>query len=297
MMRWQRDKWWLAGGTVALTVSIVGGLRHQRGFFDDYAYRLPVSQQIMLSSQPVSRAGAIHLIGLVPDGYREEVQSAAPLNLPDAAADRSKDRSTDQLTHGAGGGSLWTETVGSQSILRSSQFSSLPIADAESPAVQPDGTMVAFLRQSQGRKQLFVRDLGRPAEPDKPLTPADSTWNVEEHAFMPSGSIVMSATHHGGSPGLYHVSRTGEIERIPVGEARYPAISPDGKWLVFSGFVSGNWNLYLRELSTGKMRRLSDVPCNQVDASWEADSKTLLYASDCGRALWFTAICRRRILP
>ncbi len=108
--------------------------------------------------------------------------------------------------------------------------------------------------------------------------------------------MVMSATHDGGIPGLYQVSRAGVIEPIPAGEARYPAISPDGRWLAFSGFVAGNWNLYLRELGTGKIRRLSDVPCNQVDASWQADSKTLLYVSDCGRALWFTAICRRRIL-
>jgi hypothetical protein len=27
------------------------------------------------------------------------------------------------------------------------------------------------------------------------------------------------------------------------------------------------------------------------------DSKTLLYSTDCGRSLWFTAIARRRVIP
>jgi Glycosyltransferase family 87/WD40-like Beta Propeller Repeat len=294
---WRHERWWLAGGMAALILSISSGLRHQRGIFDDYAYRLPISPQILLASQPVSWAGGIRLIGLDQQGYRASMLSAASGNGSDTPGDPLKDQATDQLSHSAGGSYLWTETVRSHSLLLSSQSSSTPIVDAESPAVLPDGTTVAFLRAQRGRKQLFIRNLAHPGGPDRQLTPADATWNVEELAFAPSGSIVMSATHDGGNPGLYQVRRTGVIDPIPSGEARYPAISPDGRWLAFSGFAAGNWNLYLRELSTGETRRLSHVPCNQVDASWQPDSKTLLYASDCGRALWFTAICRRRVVP
>ena len=74
------------------------------------------------------------------------------------------------------------------------------------------------------------------------------------------------------------------------------SISPDGRWLAYSGFQSGNWNLFLREFRTGEVRRLTTAPCNQIEPAWLGDSKTLLYGSDCGRALWFTAICRRRVL-
>jgi hypothetical protein len=42
---------------------------------------------------------------------------------------------------------------------------------------------------------------------------------------------------------------------------------------------------------------VADAPCNQIESSWEADSKTLVYADDCGRSLWFTAIARRRVIP
>ena len=31
--------------------------------------------------------------------------------------------------------------------------------------------------------------------------------------------------------------------------------------------------------------------------TWEENSKTVLYSTDCGRSLWFTAIARRRVIP
>jgi hypothetical protein len=258
-------RWWVAGAAVAVCVSIAAGLRHQRNLFEDYRYRVPMAQQIFSASQPVSLGGEIHFAQLDANGYPGPV---------------------DRLSLAAGGGEIWSEDVETRSTVQSSR---MRILDAQSPAISSDGTVVAFLREIDGRKQLFAAD--------KQLTPLSGNWNVEEIAFSPDGSIVTSATRDGGNSALYRVRGEGQIEPIPVGEARYPSVSPDGRWLVFSGFESGNWNLYLREMSTQSVRRISSVPCNQINPSWEADSKTLLYASDCGRALWFTAICKRRILP
>jgi hypothetical protein len=57
------------------------------------------------------------------------------------------------------------------------------------------------------------------------------------------------------------------------------------------------WNLWVRNQSTGATRRIADVPCNQIESSWEDDSETLLYGTDCGRSLRFTAIARRQVIP
>ena len=152
------------------------------------------------------------------------------------------------------------------------------------------------LREMNGRKRLFVRDLADPRGGERQLTGAGSPWNVEEIAGSPSGVIVVSATRDKGESRLYTVRGVDQLEVIPVGEARYPAISPDGRWLAYSGFRSGNWNLFLRELGTEAERRLTTAPCNQIAPAWMGDSKTLIYGSDCGRALWFTAICRRRFV-
>ena len=68
--RVQPSKWWLAGGAAVLVISIVSGLKHQHGLFDDYSYRLPIGQQMLLAAQPVPQESKVDAIALMPDGYR-----------------------------------------------------------------------------------------------------------------------------------------------------------------------------------------------------------------------------------
>ena len=275
--RVQQRVWWLAGAAAALTISIVSGLKHQQGLFDDYLYRLPMGERMFLAAQAVPQGNDIQTIALFRNGYRRA-------KLRD---DSTADRGNDELSLTAGGGQLWTEVVGTRSILESSFGPS--ILDAESPATLAAGNNLAFLRQIDGRKQLFVGG--------RQLTTSTSGWNLEEISISPNESIVVAATKNRGESRLYAVTGVDQLELIPVGEARYPAISPDGHWLAFSTFQSGYWNLSLRSVTTGEVRRLTSVGCNQMQPAWLPDSKTLLYSSDCGRALAFTAICKRRFLP
>jgi hypothetical protein len=284
--RVHEQRWCLAGGAVALVISIVGGLAHQRGLFDDYSYRLPIAQQAFLAAQPVPSLQGIQYIALLPTGYRRATIDGAP----------GGEGATDELALAAHGDQVWTESVGVHSVLEPSPGSRASILDAESPALLDGGTKLAFLREINGRKQLFVRDLADPQGVDQQLTGASSAWNLEEIASSPSGTIIVSATRDKGESRLYTVRGVDQLELVPVGEARYPAISPDGRWLAYSRFESGNWNLFLREFRTGAVRRLTTAPCNQIEPAWLADSRTLVYGSDCGRALWFTAICRRRFV-
>jgi hypothetical protein len=282
------QRWCLAGIAALLLFNIASGLHHQRRLFDDYAYRLSEPEDDLIAAQPVASHGTIHYIALMFDGYRARTLDGAALykdELPGSSPD-------DQLSLDAGDDATWTETTTPGSELRSSIAPAL--VDAESPAISFDGKMLAYLRTVRGRKQLFLH---APGELDRQLTPFYASMNVAEAAFLPDGSLIVSAAENGAAVQLYRVSASGHIDPIGAGEARYPAVSRDGHWLAFSGFAHGNWNLYLRDLQTGATRRLTDAPCNQIQPSWEADSKTLLYATDCGRALWFTAIARRQFLP
>jgi hypothetical protein len=279
--RAQQRVWWLVGAAAALTISIVSGLKHQRGLFDDYPYRVPMGQQMFLAAQPVSQGSEIQTIALLRSGYRTATLDDDTVRITAA------DGPIDELSLAAGGGQLWTEVVGVRSILESSAGPS--ILDAESPAMLAGGNELAFLSEIDGRKQLFVGG--------RQLTTPISGWNLDEISTSSDDSIVVAATKNKGQSHLYAVRGLDQLELIPAGEARYPAISPDGRWLAFSTFQSGYWNLSLRNVSNGEVRRLTSVACNQTQPAWLPDSKTLLYSSDCGRAMAFTAICKRRFLP
>ena len=122
-------------------------------------------------------------------------------------------------------------------------------------------------------------------------------FNVYEASFLSEKQYAFSAVEDGRPPRIYLTDPSHADEPLDLGESRYPALSPDGAWMAYSRLDQGMWNLWVRDQRTGATRRIADVPCNQVQPAWEADSRTLLYGTDCGRSLWFTAVARRRVLP
>ena len=85
----RQERWWLAGVTAALAISIFAGLQHQRGLFDDYTYRLPMGQQMFLAGQPVPQGSEIHSIAMLRNGYRRVTNYGdfIHINAPDGAMD------------------------------------------------------------------------------------------------------------------------------------------------------------------------------------------------------------------
>ena len=158
-----------------------------------------------------------------------------------------------------------------------------------------DGSGLAFLRDDHGRGRLMLRRAFQSRTAEVPLTPPK--WNVYEASFRSEGEYAVSAVENGTPPKIILRDSRHQNTPIRLAESRYPALSPDGQWLAYSHLDHGVWNLWLRNESNGSIRRIADVPCNEIQPSWEGDSKTLLYSTDCGRSIWFTAIARRKVLP
>jgi Tol biopolymer transport system component len=130
---------------------------------------------------------------------------------------------------------------------------------------------------------------------DIPITPP--SLNVFEMSFSPDGSIAFAAAERDQAPHLFLIKDMGPLQQVISEEARYPSISPDGKWLAYSRRSGGVWNLWLRRMNFVDDRRVTDADCNDVSPSWEADSRTLLFASDCGRGFGLTTLYRQHVLP
>lgn len=285
----QRRQTLLWGGGLAMLclLSIVSGLKHQRGLFADYAYRIPERSDVLMASTPAMAQQSLARVAMLPDGYALLGMSTPPSRGPSAPV---------ELSFATASAESWVEQAGHTSRLVSiGNPQQQPIEQAQSPSLSPDGQQLAYLRETKGRSRLYVRATADPHAPELAWTPP---WmNVEEAAFLPNASLIVAVAKERGGSELYRFRAALDATSLKLGDARYPAASPDGHWLAYSVFSSGAWNLWLLDLRNGNRRRLTDVACNQIEPAWQADSRTLLYASDCGRALWFTAICRRRVIP
>jgi hypothetical protein len=278
------------------TLQARSGIRHQRGLSDDYAYRLPDISGVPLSATSASHGESILRIAMQPEGYRLLSSMTAP-----SANGPSVQHAPDELAFASTPGNLLVESAGLHSTIASRTDPAFaPIPDAESPVLSADGRNLAYLRLDHGQGQLFLRAMQQQSGPhpgnDQRMTPP--SLNVEHATFLPDASLIVSGLVDGVSGSRILRIRQGQLpELLPLGEARYPAVSPDGHWLAYSRMDRGNWNLSLLDLDSGAIHTIAQAECNTIEPAWEPDSKTILYGSDCGRALWFTAISRRRVIP
>jgi hypothetical protein len=284
---------WVAVMAVSLVFTMLSTFRRERAVRQEYAYRVPLQTQGFLNEGPRNTDTGVSYIAFTIDGYRliTEGQGVASVGPPRASAE-------DDLSFGSGFGHVWVErSRGSRSqIVDVRDPSHTVIDDAENPLISADGRSLAFLRNDHGRGRLMVRSGFQTNSPIE-VALTSLRLNVYEASFKSPTEYAFAATDNRHEPQIYLRDATHVDSPLALGEARYPALSPDGHWMAYSRFEYGAWNLWLRNQGSGSTRRIADVPCNQIEPAWEDDSKTLIYSTDCGRSLWFTAVARRRVIP
>ncbi len=106
-------------------------------------------------------------------------------------------------------------------------------------------------------------------------------WLV--YAAGEQGRSYLEAHRLGGPPPI----------RITAGGAdRDPALSPDGSRLAFRSDRDGQWDLYLLELQTGEVERLTVTSAYEGHPTWSADGNWLAYEanSDGDLDIWILAV-------
>jgi hypothetical protein len=291
---------WAAAMLVFVLVSIHSTLRVERGERKEYLYRLPPAAQGFANTHSQRSGTEMRFIRFSFAGYQLVTKSdwvvrEHPSNwAPD-----------DIVTFTASAGKVYAERVSASAsgspaphfseIVDVLDHSRVIVEHAHDPELSRDDRLLAFLRDDHGRAQLMLRRHLESAASDVPLTPTG--WNVYEASFLSGGDYAVAATKFGGSPQIYLTDSTHQLAPVALPDSRYPALSLDGRWMAYSHLDHGFWNLWLRDESSGTSRRIANEPCNQMQPSWESDSKTLLYGSDCGRSIWFTAISQRKVIP
>ena len=289
---WIRYAW-----VIAMTASVLIGIRStlslEQGERREFAYRLPPDGEGFLNANPEAAGGGTRFAAFTFKGY-QLVSTASSGISPNPSLDTADDVLSFTTTHN---GHVLAEyaSSGTSRIADSQAPSRTIVEDAHDPMVSLDGQDLAFIRNDHGRGRLMLRRSFMSVTDETELTL--SAWNVYEASYLQSGVYAFSAVENGAPPQIFLTDSTHSNSAIGLNNSRYPALSPDGRWLAYSHLDHGVWNLWLRDEKNGETRRIADVPCNEVQPSWESDSKTLLYGSDCGRSVWFTAVARRKVIP
>jgi hypothetical protein len=301
-------------GAVALSViwlslvasGVILNVRHQRREFKSHATRLVSTPGSLLASDPAVAGEKVLFTMMTSTGYDTEILDKGSLGRLAFGPDSFHPATAPGLSI------AWVELASSRSRIvrflfgvnqRATSSWVAEVEDGEKPAISPDGKWLAFVRESKGRGSLWIKGLhakepdGMTAQAEQRLSPPD--LDVLDAAFSPTARIVLAARRSGGPPALFSTTpNPGRV--VPEGPAlprRFPAASPDGRWLAFSQREGSNWQLWVRNLSTYEERRLTDSDCNSIAPAWYPDSENLVYATDCGHGYGLTALYEIRAVP
>jgi hypothetical protein len=289
------DRVRLALAFVVLTVSgAVSDLRHFAGQFSGYTRRLRSPAPTLMAAEPAVAGADVYLSRMGGQGYVVDRADRPLAAVVPAGVDLFHPTVSPNVAEG------WLEVAGRTSrIARFERDASdlvaarLPVdvEDGEQPVISSDGRLLAFLRPRRGRSGLWVVERDGPSW-SVPREIVDADRDVLELAFFPDDRIAFSAWRRGGSR-LFVTDPRGTAP-VEIGlsqhDVRYPAVSPDGRWIAYAQKDGANWQLWVAPLPAGQPRRLTDADCNSVSPAWRADARRLVYATDCGRGLGHTAL-------
>jgi hypothetical protein len=279
---------WASFMVLAVLLNVHSTLQREQTVREEFAYRVPLETQFLLNGDPVGAGSATNYVAGSANGYR--LVTAGNTTRVALSPD-------DVLSFSASPRRAFVEKArsGVSEIADPLDPGKTIVEDGRNPMLSIDGQDLAFVRADHGRGRLMVQSFQCGHSTEDALTPP--SINVYDASFISQRDFAVSAVEDGRPPQIYLTDRSHHNTPLDLGESRYPALSPDGRWMAFSHLEHGVWNLWIREGQTGATRRVANVPCNQIQSSWEVDSKTLIYADDCGRSVWFTAIARRRVIP
>ena len=161
-----------------------------------------------------------------------------------------------------------------------------------SPSLSPDGKHVAFFSE----RDLFSLDLYLAnAETGRIIRKLSSTtrsadidgFNFFESVgtWSPDGSKFIHVAVKRGQNKLVVVDvnrprRTRHIAVDGVPALNNPTWSPDGRYVVFSGLVGGIGNLYMLDMQTKEVEKLTNDRYSYIQPTWSPDGNYLAFATD-----------------
>jgi len=128
--------------------------------------------------------------------------------------------------------------------------------------------------------QLIVAD----ADGENPHLILESRFPIMSPAWSPDGQWLAYVSFESKLSGVYvQLVRTGERRLVSAraGINGAPAWSPDGRKLALTlGGSNGNPDIYVLDLTSQSLTRITDDPAIDTEPEWAPDGRTLYFTSD-----------------
>jgi TolB protein len=154
-------------------------------------------------------------------------------------------------------------------------------ADDSTPtAPSPSETPVITSSPTASATPTFTPKVTNSPVPPSP-TFAPVITNNESSSPLQAGLVVLALNEAGHNHLFANQALATRYLRLTSGpwDDISPALSPDGRWLAFASNRSGSWDIYLLDLQSGDLKRLTETLQYDASPTWSPDGKLLAYES------------------
>ena len=159
-----------------------------------------------------------------------------------------------------------------------------PASHQRYPSWSPDGARIAFTSDRNGAYNLYVMDSD--GGNVRQLTHEEAPHVVYFPSWSGDGKRIVFGLAGCEPPSMCEIDAAGGAYRV-LGEGRDPHISPDGKLLAFTKFLSKGYAVFLMETDTGGVTQITshENPMGAVTPTFSPDGKSIVYSDSVGNAL------------
>lgn len=244
----------------------------------------------------------------VSDVYVVKADGSAKTNLTDDDANRKDvspefSRDGSQIVfvrHAAKGGTRLMVVKANGTGLIDVTPNNVETGNIAEPSWSPDGTQIVFSANADGNYELFVLDLSngttsRLTRTSTPVQNRDPAWSPtgKAIAFSRTGLASLTASASIWQLRLDSVTSPTRLTKTSGGAGDVsPAYSPDGTQIAFSSDRAGNSDVYVLDLRSFALVKLTNTKDRDVQPSFAPDSSALVYVSNRSGAteLWVQSL-------
>lgn len=153
------------------------------------------------------------------------------------------------------------------------------IADGTAPAPSPDGALIAFEREVDGNRELFVMQADG-ANVRRLTTERGGNFDP---SWSPDGRSLVFESRRDGNSEIYVVDvdslRQTRLTEHPATDSD-PAFSPDGQSIAFDSDRQGNREIYRMTAAGTNVTRLTNRAGQDSDAAWSPDGNRIAFEAE-----------------
>jgi Tol biopolymer transport system component len=160
------------------------------------------------------------------------------------------------------------------------------------PALSPDGQRIAFISErGQFSIDIYLADVAT-GRVIRRITRTSVDAHFESLQFIasagsfgPEGRTFALSGVVRGQPVITFLDVASgdhirELRFPEMGEIYNPSISPDGNLVAFSALIGGHTDLFVYDLTTDALRRLTNDPYADLQPAWAPDGQRLAWVTD-----------------